>query len=311
MLGLVTAEVAASLDPDLVPLDAAMRERLGADAVRVVAWDDTAVEWSEFDAVVLRSTWDYTDRLGEFLDWLTRVEAVTVVINGADIIRWNADKHYLADLAAEGIEIAPTVFVHPGEAPPAVSGLHVVKPTVGAGASGARRCEPGDAAHHVALLHAQGRTAMVQPYLELLDELGETALCFVASPGSPGSPSELVLSHAFRKGAILTSTEVEQQDGLFAKEQIDPRMSAEAELALARRALSTRAVGDLGPIMFARVDIAPHRGADGIDGFVVMELELIEPSFYFETAAGSVETFADAMVAWLDTADLVDVTGGR
>ena len=146
MLGLVTAQVAASLDPDLLPLDAAMRDRLGDEQVSIVAWDDASVDWSGFDAVIIRSTWDYTERLSEFLDWVHRVEGVTELINGADVVRWSTDKRYLADLAAEGIEITPTVFVAPGEPAPEVEGLHVVKPSVGAGSSGARRCEPGEVA---------------------------------------------------------------------------------------------------------------------------------------------------------------------
>lgn len=297
MLGLVTAEVAASLDPDLEPLDAAMRLRLGDDAVAMVAWDDPEVDWSRFDAVIIRSTWDYTDRLEEFLAWVDRVDAATMLINGADIVRWSTDKRYLAELEDAGVAITPTVFVAPGEVPPEVSGLHVVKPTVGAGSSGARRCEPDEVAAHVALLHGEGRTAMVQPYLKRLDELGETAHCFVHTPGAHG---EFVLSHAFRKGAILTSTDVEQEGDLFAKEQIDPRTPSAAELDLAMRALDVDAVREHGGIMFARVDIAPHRSPEGIDSHVVMELELIEPSFYFETDPRTVDTFADALVAWLD-----------
>lgn len=297
VLGLVTAGVAASLDPDLVPLDAAMRARLGNEAVRIVAWDDAGIDWSKFDAVIIRSTWDYTERLAEFLDWVRRVDAATTLINGFNVIDWNTDKRYLADLAAEGVEITPTVFVAPGEPAPDVTGLHVVKPTVGASSSGARRCCPDEVAEHVALLHSEGRTAMVQPYLDRLDELGETAHCFVAAAGAS---TELVLSHAFRKGAILTSVDVEQEGELFAKEQIDARTPSDAELDLARRALATDVVQGLGPIMFARVDIAPHRTADGTDTHVVMELELIEPSFYFETDPATIETFADALVAWLD-----------
>jgi hypothetical protein len=296
VLGLVTAEVAASLDPDLLPLDAAMRSRLGEENVKIVAWDDAGVNWSDFDAVIIRSTWDYTDRLPAFLDWVLRVGAASTLINGADVVRWSADKRYLAELAAEGIEITPTVFVEPGDTAPEVDGLHVVKPTVGAGSSGARRCEPDEVAAHVALLHAEGHTAMVQPYLARLDEHGETAHCFVASTGVTG---ELVLSHAFRKGAILTSTDVEQEGDLFAKEQIDIRTPTDAELDLARRALDTDVVRQLGSIMFARVDVAPYRSAAGVDSHVLMELELIEPSFYFETDPATVDTFADALVAWL------------
>ncbi|MEP1125310.1 MAG: hypothetical protein ABJH68_15610 [Ilumatobacter sp.] len=297
MLGLVTAEVASALDPDLLPLDAAMRRRLGDDRVRIVSWDDASVDWSCFDVVIVRSTWDYTDRLAEFLDWVDRVDAVTTVINDADVIRWNTDKRYLSDLEAAGFAIAPTVFVDPGDAPPAVTGVHVVKPTVGAGSSGARRCEPDEVSAHVALLHSEGRTAMVQPYLDRLDELGETALCFVASPQT----GHLVLSHAFRKGAILTSTTVEQEGDLFAKEQIDRRTSNDEEVGLARRVLASDVVRRRGRIMFARVDIAPYRTSDGIDGHVVMELELIEPSFYFSTDPATVDTFADALDAWLGT----------
>ena len=306
MLGLVTAEVAASLDPDLRPLDVAMRARLGDEHVRIVAWDDADVDWSSFDAVIIRSTWDYTDRLPEFLDWVSRVDAATSLINGADIVRWSTDKRYLAELAAEGIDITPTVFVAPGEPAPNVTELQVVKPTVGAGSSGARRCEPDEVAAHVALLHSEGRTAMVQPYLGRLDDLGETAHCFVAAPGTEG---ELRLSHAFRKGAILTSTDVEQEGDLFAKEEIDARTPTDAELDLARRALDTNVVTGFGPIMFARVDIAPYRASDGTDSHVVMELELIEPSFYFETDQTTVDTFADALLAWLAGRGLLAETG--
>lgn len=248
MLGLVTAEVAAALDPDLLPLDELLRDQLGDDRVRIVAWDDA------------------------------------------------------------GIPITPTIFVAPGEPAPSVAGVHVVKPTVGAGSGGARRCEPDEVAAHVAVLHGEGRTAMVQPYLDRLDELGETAHCFVARPATStadaqGAGVELQLSHAFRKGAILTSTEVDQTGNLFATEQIDAREPADAELDLARRVLATETVRSLGPIMFARVDIAPCRDADGNDSHVLMELELIEPSFYFEVNPSSAAVFADALIGWLDRHD--------
>lgn len=300
MLGLVTADVAAPLDPDLEPFAAACRARLGDAGVRVVSWDDPGVDWASFDAVIIRSTWDYTERFAEFLAWVDHVAASTRLVNGRDAVRWSADKRYLADLEAEGVAITPTVFVAPGEQPPRVEGLHVVKPAVGAGSSGARRCEPDEVEGHVALLHGEGRTAMVQPYLHRLDELGESAHCFVL-----GESGELELSHTFRKGAILTSADVEQEGDLFAKEDISARHAVPADLALARAALDTRVVGGFDDVVFARVDVAPWRDADGIDRFVVMELELIEPSFYLHTAAGSADFFADRLVAWLRRHDLL------
>jgi glutathione synthase/RimK-type ligase-like ATP-grasp enzyme len=300
MLGLVTAEVAAPLDPDLLPLDTAMRSRLGDGAVRIVSWDDRSVDWAAFSAVVIRSPWDYSDRLAEFLAWVDRVGPVTTLVNAPDVIRWSADKRYLADLAAEGVPVTPTLFVAPGQPAPSVEGLHVVKPTVGAGSNGARRCEPHEVAGHVAVLHAEGRTAMVQPYLDLLDERGETAHCFVVDDG------RLALSHAFRKGAILTDTEVEREGDLFAKEEISARVPTAAELRIAEQALSTAVARGLGEIVFARVDIAPYRGGDGTESYVVLELELIEPSFYFVTDPSAVDRFADCFTAWLRHRGLVD-----
>lgn len=300
MLGLVTADVAAALDPDLLPLHAVLRGRLGDDAVDIVSWDDPTVDWATFDAIAIRSTWNYMDHLEEFLAWMERAAAVTTLVNGPDVIRWSIDKRYLADLGRVGIPITPTTFVAPGESSPVVEGLHVVKPTVGAGSNGARRCEPPEVVDHVAFLHRDGRTAMVQPYLDLLDERGETALCFVVD-GTGG----LELSHAFRKGAILTSTDVEQEGDLFAAEDITSRIPSSEEVHLATRVLRSEPVATLGDIVFARVDIAPLRTPDGTESFGVMELELIEPSFYFATSDGAVELFADRLVGWLEQRHLL------
>ena len=295
MLGLVTAEVAAPLDPDLLPLDTELRARLGDDAVAIVSWDDPTVDWATFDAIAIRSTWNYMDHLDEFVAWVDRAAAMTTLVNAPDVIRWSLDKRYLADLGRAGIPITPTIFVAPGEPSPEVEGLHVVKPTVGAGSNGARRCEPAEVADHVAFLHRNGRTAMVQPYLDLLDERGETALCFVVD-----ASGEFELSHAFRKGAILTSTDVEQEGDLFAAEDITGRVPSAEELHLATRVLGSDAVAALGDIVFARVDIAPLRAPDGAESFGVMELELIEPSFYFATSDGAVKLFADRLLGWLE-----------
>jgi hypothetical protein len=306
VLGLVTAEVAAALDPDLAPLHIALQERLGDGNVQVVSWDDPSIDWGAFDAVIIRSTWDYTDCLDEFLAWVDRVAAATILVNDADVVRWSTDKRYLADLAAEGIPITPTSFVPPGDTVPEVEGVHVVKPTVGAGSSGARRCEPHEVADHVAVLHAEGRTAMVQPYLDQLDDRGETCHCFILDADGVG----LELSHAFRKGAILMSTEVEQEGELFAKEDISPRAPSAAELQLATDALSTDVVRNLGEIFFARVDVAPFRDGAGNDTYIVMELELIEPSFYYSTNETAVALFADRLVAWLRAREFVASVAG-
>ena len=90
-IALVTAAAARDLDEDLAPLVDALRAT-GA-APTVVDWADASVEWSQFDLAVLRSTWDYTMRLHEFLRWIDRAAAVTTLVNPPDVVRWSADKH--------------------------------------------------------------------------------------------------------------------------------------------------------------------------------------------------------------------------
>ena len=239
------------------------------------------------------------------------VADVTTLINDADSIRWSADKRYLAELEAAGVGIVPTTFVAPGDPVPPIdpdAGVHVVKPTVGAGSSGARRCEPSEVAAHIATLHAEGRTAMVQPYLELLDRDGEVAHCYVI--GADGTSLEL--SHAFNKGAILTSVEVEQEGGLFAKEEITSAVPSDEQLATAQAALSTDVVRSFDGVVFARGDVAPFRSADGAEGHVVREVELSEPACYFVavSAAGGdpAGRFADGLLAALRTRE-IDIAG--
>ena len=112
-IALVTAIAAFALDDDLAPLQQAMT-RAGIDAP-ILAWDDPSVSWSRFDVTLLRSPWDYAERLPEFLAWAERISAITTLLNPLDVIRRNTDKHYLADLAKAGVPIVPSRFAEPGD----------------------------------------------------------------------------------------------------------------------------------------------------------------------------------------------------
>jgi hypothetical protein len=75
-------------------------------------WDDPRVDWSRFDAAVVRSVWDYHLRYDEFFDWLTRVEGLGVSIwNPPHVLRWNSRKTYLQELSTSGVHVVPTVWV--------------------------------------------------------------------------------------------------------------------------------------------------------------------------------------------------------
>ena len=78
------------------------------------SWDDPDYDWTETRAVVFRTIWDYFERFDEFSVWLEVVKTKTQLINPYELIVWNVDKHYLADLEAKGIAIVPTAYVDTG-----------------------------------------------------------------------------------------------------------------------------------------------------------------------------------------------------
>jgi glutathione synthase/RimK-type ligase-like ATP-grasp enzyme len=288
-IALVTARAAEFLDTDLAPLATAL-ERAGADPA-VTCWDDASVNWAGFDAVVLRSAWDYPQRLEEFLEWIDATSRVSQILNSPATVEWNSAKRYLADLAGRGIPVVPTLFVSPGDDVDLPDDVElVVKPVVSAGAKDTARFEAGDrrAAAFAGRLLGAGRDVMVQPYQSAVDSVGEHALvCFDGR-----------FSHAFNKGPILRRG-APPAEGLYADEVIGPADVSDAEVKLAERAVAVAAgiVGDL-PV-YARVDLVPGDDGDPL----LLELELIEPSVYHHVAEASAERFAAAILTRLRTVD--------
>lgn len=266
MIALVTCAAARHLDTDLALLAAEMPD------AEIVVWDDAAIEWGRFDAVIVRSTWDYHERRDEFVAWARRVESLAPLWNPADVIAWNTDKRYLAELAAT-VPVIATQFVAPGERlghdeAIDLGGDVVVKPSIGAGSHGVVRSrgEPATVAAHVRSLHAAGRTAMVQPYVTAIDARGETGLVYLNG----------AFSHAFGKAAILTRP-IAWEGGLFAAERTERRQATVAE-----RALGDRVMSKLPPTAYARIDLVP-----GPDGPLVLEVELTEPSLFLDCDEGA------------------------
>ncbi|MEU5700118.1 ATP-grasp domain-containing protein [Streptomyces aurantiacus] len=277
-------------DRDLPVLADAVRKAkaggAGAD-VAVVSWDDPDVEWGGFDLALIRSTWDYSWRPAEFLAWADRCGAATALANPPEVVRWNADKRYLGDLAAAGVPVVDTRYLAPGD-PADPAGLptdreFVVKPTSGAGARYAARYTPeehGTAVRHLERMHAEGLTAMVQPYVRSIDTAGERALVFFGGR----------FLHAIRKGAVLEPGTAFDDDKV-PHPNLRTWQPSPAELAVAERALA--AVPGAPELLYARVDLV-----DGDDGTPrVMELELVEPNLFLFLHEASVPVVAEAVVA--------------
>lgn len=250
----------------------------GIDAAPVV-WDAPGVDWSAYDLVVLRSTWDYFRRRDEWLAWARSVDAVTRLLNPVEVLEHNTDKTYLRDLATAGVPVVPSIWLEPGErgdddALLALGPEVVVKPHVSAGARDTiRTTEPAAALAQVAAIHASGRIAMVQPYLGMVELEGETSLLYLGD----------AYSHAVRRMPQLVTDPV--QDGGTAREPTaDQRELAERVLDHIPRRRE---------LLYARVDLV--RLPDGTPALI--ELELAEPYLFLSHAPGAVERFADLLIA--------------
>jgi hypothetical protein len=290
-IAFVTAIASATLDDDM-PLLLAACACLDLRA-EVRAWDDFTVSWARYDAVVLRSPWDYHLRLPEFLRWCERIDRVTRLLNPLPMLRWNTDKHYLADLEAAGIAVVPTHFVEPDAEPlPALQAFLdafpqaaecVVKPAVSAGSNDTqryRREQTFAAANHIGRLLDAGRSTMLQPYLDAVDTSGETALLYFDG----------AFSHAIRKAALLRPNEAPADHTQLA-DAIAGRAPDADELQLAERVLAALRTCIAGQPLYARVDLI--RDADGRPR--LLELELTEPSLFFDHVPGTADRFAMAL----------------
>lgn len=246
----------------------------------MVVWDDATVDWRSFDAVIIRSTWDYVEKFPAFSRWIDSTASATRVINAPPVLRWNLHKRYLLDLASRGVEIVPTTLVEAGREVDWTTlferyGDLVLKPAISAGSFATIRVQAGDAgaARRHCEAHA-GRDFLVQPLLRSVVEHGETnIICFGGTP-----------AHAIHKGARW-SGDSEQSRGL-----VEP---SRTELALVGRTHAAVEALGLGVPAYARVDCA-----DGPDGRpLLMELELLEPSLFLDRNPAAAGLLPDLALA--------------
>ncbi len=260
------------------PLAVDALTRIGVDSDRVV-WDDPAVDWASFDLAVVRSTWDYYGRRDEFLAWANRAASQTRLLNPVGVLTWNTDKTYLGVLADRGVPVVPTMWVPPGDAPPGLDySDSVVKPAVSAAAADTiRTADAAAAAEHIAAIHASGRTAMIQPYVTSLDEIGELSLLYFGGE----------LSHAVRRAAALTPEGPRPNSTTAVFEPTAEQLSV-ADQVLA-------AVDEKDDLLYARVDLVTLD--DG--SYALLELELTEPYLFLDLDPAAANRLARAIAAHL------------
>jgi hypothetical protein len=270
--------------PDSTADDRPVLEALRARGVEASSaiWDAPGIAWEGFDIVVLRSTWDYQHKGRAFPDWIERVAAASRLWNPAPMVRWNYDKRYLIDLARAGFDVVPTERLERGSSATLRSVLEargwpevVVKPSVGAAGHDLRRFAPSELAEgeaHLARLLAKG-DVLVQPFQAAARHLGERSLVFLDG----------AFSHAIAHPLVLGAPEKRPSPFVPDRALLEP---------------AARIVAWMRPVpLYARVDLLP----DGLGGWRLGELELIEPELFIRIAPAAAPRFAEAILRKLES----------
>lgn len=252
--------------------------------VDAVPWNQKAVNWSDYELVVIRSTWDYQSDPDLFLQVLAEIEASgTPLANPRDIVQWNLRKTYLRDLEARGVAIVPTTWrdcLRPGELDTLVRQLAsqdvVIKPQMGANANGAfhvqRLCQ--DLRREEIENYYSQKPLMAQPFVRHIQDEGEYSLFYFN-----GEYSHAVLKIPKRDDFRCQ----EEHGGTIRAVVVDKDLRAAGQSTI-------EAVGKT--VLYARVDFVRSNEASD---FWLMELELVEPSLYLRMDAPAPARFARAL----------------
>lgn len=286
-IGLVTS---AELFP-LLPQEELLRR-----AFEAKDWQAKGVVWTQkpaaevatsFDAIVIRTPWDYHQDPARFLAWLDAIEAAGCrVVNPIETIRWNIDKGYLAELAEMGLSVVPTITTEVGEIPrlQPIMSAHgwtqaVVKPRISAGARRTWRValDNVDAVQSfVNDAHDATTGWLVQPFLESIQTLGEWSLMYFDGR----------YSHAVRKRAKPGDYRVQDDHGGTVHIEEAPHDVMKAATLL----MDTFPL----PAPYLRLDLVETN-----DGVLLMEAEAIEPELFLDAHPDAPVKLAEAVLAHL------------
>ena len=251
--------------------------------VDTVSWHKTTENWSRFDYVIVRSTWDYQQHAEAFLHCLKEIDASTAtLLNPLALMQWNIEKYYLKDLKREGVPIVDTRWettfnndVIDSAFEQFDSEAIVIKPVLSANADDTFRLKRESWSESASLLAKtfEQRHFMIQPFLSSIVEEGEYSLFYFGG----------ALSHAIKKVPQKGDFRVqEEHGGSLHTVDVDSAQRVIAEKALAAMPCDA---------LYARVDLVKQNNQ-----WAVMELELIEPSLYFNLDERSPLRFVDAML---------------
>ncbi|MGC2238668.1 MAG: hypothetical protein WA584_21115 [Pyrinomonadaceae bacterium] len=252
--------------------------------VETISWRDKTVDWNDFEAVIIRTPWDYQREPEAFLEVLREIDKSKARLeNPLEIVEWNLSKLYLRELESAGINIVPTLWGE-GKIDEKLfqSWLEyfgtdevVIKPIVSATAEFTYRLQ--NFTSELTEIFSE-RKYMIQPFMPNITSEGEFSLFYFGGE----------YSHAILKTPKPEDFRVQEEHGGI----IQPVAPAEKLLDAARKAFEF-----IEPLpLYARIDFVRDAGGE----FALMELELIEPALYFRMDEGAPKRFARVFNDWMN-----------
>lgn len=252
--------------------------------IEKVIWNDEKVNWKNYQLAILKSPWDYFDLYKDFKIWLNLLEEKSIrLLNPIDIVRWNADKHYLKEIESAGLKITPSIFIGSDDEINLSSYFEefktdklIVKPCVSGGAKNTFKvtADNVEEINEKLKLLIKEEDFIVQPFLSEILECGEWSFIFFNG----------IYSHTLIKKAKQGDFRVQPAHG----GSVHPQNSDQALIETAGEYVKLFAKGCL----YARVD-----GTFVKNQFLLMELELIEPFLFLNTSPQNYENYYNALRA--------------
>jgi glutathione synthase/RimK-type ligase-like ATP-grasp enzyme len=250
-------------------------------------WNNDEVKWENYDLAIVKSPWDYFNLIEDFYAWLAQLKGKNIrLLNPIDIIKWNADKHYLHDIAQAGLKVTDSIFLTKNETVDLNQYFSIfntekfiVKPVVSGGSKNTFKVTAANAEEISETLKTLIRKEdfIIQPFLNEIEENGEWSFIYFGGK----------FSHALIKKAKSGDFRVQSTFG-GTVHSVDP---SSAVLRKADQYINRFAKDCL----YARVD-----GAIVNEEFVLMELELIEPFLFLDTNPNALENYYQALLRFLN-----------
>lgn len=254
--------------------------------VETISWRDSTVVWNDFEAVIIRTPWDYQKSPDEFLEVLRKIDASKARLeNPLKIVEWNLSKQYLRELEANGIKIVPTIWDEKTVDETSFNRWRshfqtdeiIIKPIISATAEFTFRLK--NFTHKLTETFVN-KPFMVQPFVPKIVTEGEFSLFYFGG----------IYSHTILKTPKAKDFRVQEEHGGIIT-QVAP---SEQLLQSAQKVFAQ--ISD--ELLYARIDFV----RDENDNFCLMELELIEPALYLRMDKDAPERFAKAINNWMKKA---------